>query len=141
MTNDTDRPSEWLRAKPHPSLDAAPPTDWATRAMTVDWAARHNRAVEAFLAERAGARGGHSLTRHERAILSLADGIDQYVSSAPDHADPLSGESLFSLVTGFRGLLNYDLGRLDGGTLDGWACRICERWGIDPDTGEWVGGA
>lgn len=127
-----DRPSEWLRAKPYPGdRDLG----------LIDWAGRHNRAVEAYLAEQSGCRGAHSLTRHERAILSLADGIDQYVGNAPDQADPVSGESVWQLVTGFRGLLNYELGRLHGGTLDTWAASVCQRWGIDPDVGTWVGGA
>jgi len=98
------------------------------------WVHRHNTVVTAFLA-------GHAddLRRSERAILALVDAIDQYAGSMADGVDPYSGENVYAaLLDGFSHALNYDLGRLDGGTLSSWEHRMRARVGID-ENGGWVG--
>lgn len=117
-------------------LAAVPST--AGRPELNTWVRHHNAALIAY--DRANVGAMSDLRRSERAILALIAGVEQYVGSVPDNADPLSGSYLFGIVSGIRGLLNYDLGRLDGGTLDTWAAAVLTRWGIDPDTGEWTGG-
>lgn len=42
-----------------------------------------------------------------------------------------------STLDTYRATLNYDLGRLDGGTLDSAACRLAEHVGYDLDISEW----
>lgn len=122
---------QWLRV-PEPAPDEG-------HMSPRGWASRHNAAVANFHRDRQGF--GSNLRASERAILSLAWGIEQYVNSGVDNADPLSGRWLHQMLEAFRGLCNYDLGNLGGGTLDAWSRAVAERWGIDPDTGEWVGGA
>lgn len=123
--------TEAMLAHPVPGLDP----------VLNQWVARHNRCLADYAKGRVGHIDGRNLTRHERAILSLADGIEQYVGSAADHADPLSSEYLFRILDGFGGLLNYDTGRLQPGVLSSWAVSVAERWGFNPDTGEWISGA
>jgi len=98
------------------------------------WVRRHNTVVTAFLSGHA-----NDLRRSERAILSLVAAIDQYAGSMVDGVDPYSGENVYAaLLDGFGHALNYDLGRLDGGTLSGWEHRMRARVGID-ENGGWVG--
>lgn len=103
------------------------------------WHTRHNLAVQAYRRRKVGAMA--TISPAELGILAMADGIEQLVHSWGDMADPLSGEALFDICSGFHGLLNYNLGRLDAGTLDAWRIGVLERWGVDPDTGAWVGEA
>ena len=62
------RDDAWLMASPPRGDRLAADTRWHVH---------HNRAVIAFRRDRVGAT--NDLTRHERAILGLAEGIDQYV--------------------------------------------------------------
>jgi len=103
------------------------------------WRRGHNDAV---LAAMPGGRPD-TLLPAEAGILGLAAGLAALVEAwVPlGKADPLSGRFFHDLMTGFQGLLNYDVGRLDAGTLDSWVTGLAERWGIDPDTGDWKGGA
>ena len=101
------------------------------------WRRGHNDAVQAAMAGGAASR----LAPSEAGILALVAGLQTLVEQWADRADAYSGGCLHELLRGFHGLLNYDLGRLDPGTLDAWAGRLGERWGIDPNTGEWKGGA
>lgn len=48
--------------------------------------------------------------------------------------DGVLGECWSKIGNEIRGLLNGDLGRLDGGTLDGILCRILTEQGFDPDS-------
>jgi len=100
------------------------------------WARGHNAVVITYMTE-----GPFDVHAAEAGILALAEGLQSYVDWLQhSHADPLSGRHLHDMLDGFRGLLGYSLGRLDAGVLDAFATRLAERWGINPDTGEWVGG-
>lgn len=100
-----------------------------------DWTISHNQVVASFAAERNGRRGIPSLNPSERAILTLAAGIDGWCSV--HGADGFGGEHVVApLFQAYSDALNYDLGRLDGGTLSGWACDRLRSLGINPDTYE-----
>lgn len=103
------------------------------------WRRGHNDAV---LAAMPGGRPD-TLLPAEAGILALAGGLAGLVDTwtVLGKADPLSGRYMHDLLTGFTGLLAYDVGRLDPGVLSDWARELAERWGIDPDTGHWKGGA
>lgn len=91
--------------------------------MRTGWTTRHNRAVQAFVKEGVGAMS--NLTRDERAILSLAAGIRQFIGSrgiVADSSDYYACDIVRTLASAFNDALNYDLGRLDGGTLSEWVC-------------------
>jgi hypothetical protein len=79
-------------------------------------------------------------TPQEAAIIEMARGIDSYISVwyGVSGRDYVLGESLAQMIEGWRGLLNGDLGRLDAGTLDAWACRAASRIGWDLDSGTWA---
>lgn len=99
---------EGLRAK----ATARPLTHWNTE---------HNRAVSEF------ERGVLPLGP-ERAVLGLAYGIAQWCNH--HGADGFSREHVITpLFQAFSDALNYDLGRLDGGTLSSWAAyeELCEH--------------
>lgn len=108
---------------------------------TVDtngWVRRHNEAVTDFFKDRMGA--ANSLTRDERAILSLIYGLDQFIGSsacAGDHyvVTNVVGPGLQAIGSA----LDMSMGRLDGGTLSGWVRSTADRVGLDPDTMEFVG--
>ena len=93
------------------------------------WRREHNNAVRAF----EGMPG--TVRRSERAILSLAAGINQFVGSSDVDAYVIRTVLYPSLVA-FGDALNMDLGRLDGGTLSGWAHATADRCGFDLDTGD-----
>ena len=82
-----------------------------------DWVTAHNRALDDYVNNRA--------RRNETAVLALLDGILNYCGS---HDSMGTGEDvdwygaehvLVPLLDGFDNALNFDLGRLDGGTLSG----------------------
>lgn len=105
----------------------------------VDVWKRHNAAVVDYRKDRMGAVNG--LREGERAILSLAAGIEQFIGAMVDQAaDPYSGGHVHDMIHAFASLLDcIDLGRLDAGTLSSWAVDACSRWGVSYDTGEWIG--
>ena len=82
-----------------------------------DWVTAHNRALDDYSNNRA--------RRNETAVLSLLDGILSYCRShdsmgTGDDVDWYGAEHvLVPLLDGFDNALNFDLGRLDGGTLSG----------------------
>lgn len=71
-----------------------------------------------------------SITRSERAILSLASGIHRFVMSnkhigtTGQGNDYYATEIVESLCSAFVDALNYDLGRLDGAILSEWVCTL-----------------
>jgi len=109
-----------------PSLITAPGAD----RLGTGWARRHNACIADYR-ERPD-----SVTRDERAILALADGIDQYIGSTAGPADYIRAGIVWQLLQGFGSSLDFSLGRLDGGTLSTWQFAQAERYGIDGDTGE-----
>ena len=92
------------------------------------WVARHNEIVMRFF--RNGTTDA-TMTPGERAILALASGIRDYVAISESLS--VDGSSMDYLafrdvvrpmLSAFVNALNWDLGRLDGGTLDSWARRL-----------------
>lgn len=103
--------------------------------VTVD---RHNRVVAEFARDVGWPRSG--LQRGERAILSLAYGIEQWLASGGMGSDGILGPNVaYPLLDAFRAALDADnTGRLDCGTLCDWAeCRMREL-GFNPDSGAWL---
>lgn len=96
--------------------------------MPNDWKARHH---SAFVAPR-----GHA----EKSIHALVVAWDQYAGFHWDQHhtnigdDSVLGPEWARIGSALRGLLNADLGRLDGGLLDRLICTTLEGQGFDPDT-------
>lgn len=98
------------------------------------WARRHNASVDAWHL------GDAALVTNKwyaAGILSLGAGIHQW-STLTGYADDgfLGGACFVPMMQAFRAALNGELGPLDGGTLDQWACTLLERYGYDPDSYE-----
>ena len=109
-----------------PTLTTAP----GSYRLGTGWAHRHDACITAY-------RKGETVRRQERAILSLADGIDAYISGAvADGPDYIRAGIVWQLLQAFGSSLDFDLGQLDGGTLSAWQFAQAERYGIDGDTGE-----
>jgi hypothetical protein len=89
-----------------------------------DWRARHRAAEQ-------------RPTQGEKAILQLIDALNYYQETHRDiHGSQLAedgvlGERWIKMVRGAIGLLNGDLGRLDGGTLDAHLRSIAIDAGFD----------
>lgn len=76
----------------------------------------------------------------EAALVPMIVGAARY---ADEHAaryesvigdDGVLGPHFKDILTGLRGLLNGQLGQLDGGTLDGILCDIAAATGVDLDS-------
>jgi hypothetical protein len=91
------------------------------------WQARHMSACES------------PATSAERAIVSLCDGITEYLSGQDGEdgvwIDYMLGPGLGSVLVGVRELLNGDIGRLDAGTVDSFLRDIAGRiaWDMDEE--------
>lgn len=95
------------------------------------WKTRHNAAVRAFMVGAGRAS--------ERGILALFAGLDALASGGVAVREPFGVEHVWGpLINGARDALNFDLGRLDGGTLDAFLCDLSARVGRNSDTGEFV---
>lgn len=108
-----------------PTVFSASTTPDRARSLNA-WVQRHNSTVLDYAQ---GGRLNGRLTRNERAILALADGLRSYVASSDhastdDHDQLLTRDVLTPLVGAFIAALNWDLGKLDAGTLDAWARRL-----------------
>lgn len=77
-------------------------------------------------------------TLAEAAIVTLADGIDLYAATL-DGPDYVLTPEVGALLDAFIGLLNGDIGHLDGGTCDAWARKVAARIGWDLDLGQMAG--
>lgn len=97
------------------------------------WVDRHNRAVLAYANANVGAVNDG--TEDERGILTLADAIARLVADweVLAETDWLLAATTGELLRQFRALLNWDLGRLNAGTLSDWASTTLARIGLDPD--------
>lgn len=90
-----------------------------------EWVTRHNAAVDEY--KECRNRITYKTTNRvqsERRILALADGIAQFCSTLEtgEGFDWFVAEHVVGpMVDAFQDALNMDLGRLDGGTLSGWA--------------------
>jgi hypothetical protein len=91
-----------------------------------DWRARHRAAEQ-------------RPTQGEKAILQLIDALNYYQEAHRDiHGSQLAddavlGEYWIKMVRSAEGLLNGDLGRLDGGTLDRMLRAIAVDAGFSED--------
>lgn len=79
-------------------------------------------------------------TEYERALVELLCGWLRYADAVQGAwesgigKDYVLGPNWAQIGAGIRGLLNGDLGRMDGGTLDGLLCQTLEAEGFDPDS-------
>lgn len=98
--------------------------------MPNDWQGRH---TAAFL---------DPVTSHERALVFILKGWEEYAEGhedayeSPIGEDYVLGDDWAKIGFALRGLLNGDLGRLDGGTLDAFICHRLNEAGFDPDMEE-----
>lgn len=109
-------------------------TPGGRRDVSYVWRVQHNAAVVAWHKRQVGAVA--TLRPCEDAILSLAHGILTWVERVgPDSAaDGFSAEHVLNpLLSAFSSALELDRGRLDGGTLSGWAFDLATRLGWDLD--------
>jgi hypothetical protein len=96
------------------------------------WKTSHNRAVREFTVSGTGRPS-------EVGILSLFAGLDALARAGVAAREPFGVQHVWGpLIDGARDLLNFDLGRLDGGTLDAFLCDLSARVGRNSDTGEFV---
>jgi hypothetical protein len=76
---------------------------------------------------------------YEKALVEMLSGWLRYADAVQDTwgagvgKDYVLGPCWAQIGAGLRGLLNGDIGRMDGGTLDGLLCRTLEAEGFDPD--------
>ena len=102
------------------------------------WKSRHLTAI----AEPFGTLYGPEKPTPERAIVLMLRGWLEYAEahkSAFDSNigdDSVLGDEWFKIGEALRGLLNGDLGRLDGGSLDTIIFDNLKEQGFDPDLGE-----
>jgi hypothetical protein len=91
------------------------------------WAIRHNIAVVDYT-ER-----GSGVPRNERIVLDMARAIDTWFRNNPDEAVSGYGREHITapMLDVFVNMLNLDLGRLDGGTLDAWFRDLAAEFEID----------
>lgn len=95
----------------------------------IDWSSRHNRSVSNWAA---GIKGKAC----ERPILDLCFGLRSWCEDVERGGDGFGASHVtFELACAIRSALNFDLGRLDGGTIDSWICAQLVRVGVDADTG------
>lgn len=97
------------------------------KAVTSDWVKRHRAALShpSNLFEIA-------LVEMLRGWLTYADAVEhRYGSRIGD--DGVLGEHWAQIGVGLRGLLNGELGRLDGGTLDSILCTSLRKQNCNPD--------
>jgi hypothetical protein len=102
------------------------------------WKSRHLTAV----AEPLGSIYGPEKPTHERAMVLMLRGWLEYAEAQKSAFDSnigddyVLGDEWFKIGEALRGLLNGDLGRLDGGTLDTIIADNLNEQGFDPDLGE-----
>jgi hypothetical protein len=75
-------------------------------------------------------------------IVEMMRAVNGYISHAESDGigygkwrDYILGPALGKILAAFRDLLNGDLGRLDGASLDAWATAAANRIGYDLDAG------
>jgi hypothetical protein len=99
-------------------------------AVRQDWWPRHVAAVK---------QPRTLLENDESVIVDVAGAIRATViayTGDGQPADYVIGPSIGYLLAGFVGLLNGNLGRLDGGTCDSWARTMADRvgWCMDHES-------
>jgi hypothetical protein len=102
------------------------------------WKSRHLTAM----AEPLGTLYGPENPTHERAMVLMLRGWIEYAQAhkaafdSDIGEDYVLGDEWFKIGEALRGLLNGDLGRLDGGTLDSIIADNLDQQGFDPDLGK-----
>lgn len=76
--------------------------------------------------------------KEEMRITGLCKAVYYYVWSCEvvegvPWRDYVLGESVGAMLQGILGLLNGDIGRLDGGTVDSWCRHVADQIGFDLD--------
>jgi len=102
------------------------------------WKRRHLEAM----AEPCGTLRPDKAASHESAMVLMVRGWCEYAQSHKDQFgseigdDRVLGDEWMAIGQAMLGLLNGDLGRLDGGTLDAIIRDNLNEQGFDPDIGE-----
>ena len=118
-----NRSKRLLQIKPEQPVDRLDP-----------WEIRHNNAVTCP-------------TPNEAILISMIQSVALYVRHAEmsegldvgQWRDYALGDGVGTMIEGIRTLLNGDISRLDGGTLDAVLTSLAERVGYDLDLSKWVG--
>lgn len=98
------------------------------------WAARHNEALREWVEGRPGKTG-----TCERPVLDLMFGLRSWCEDVERGGDGFGGPNVtWEIACAIRNAFNFELGRLDGATLDAWVIAQLARVGIDADTGAFV---
>lgn len=96
------------------------------------WDTRHNSALHL-------GNGAAISSTHEGAIVNMLRGWENYAKAhkvrfeSPIGNDYVLGPAWQEIGQGIRTLLNGELGRLDGGTLDGFVLNTMAENGIDTE--------
>jgi len=99
------------------------------------WKERHLNAVYEGLSD-------NSKVTLERAMVLMIKGWCLYAEAMKQQLDwnigddQVLGDEWFKIGEALRGLLNGDMGRLDGGTLDTIIADNLNEQGFDPDLGK-----
>lgn len=103
-------------------------TTGVIRLPLTDHRSDHNRIVNHYLDYGPAA----DIKLEERALLKLAEGLGEWVAANDGIAgDGYFGPNVFGpLCEAFCAALNGPTGRLDCGTLDGWARRLAGSVGV-----------
>ncbi len=124
------------------------PEDVVMRAMTEQrtpslngWFQRHKDAARAGLlpVARKPQPGDEKHEQFEAGILGLLSGLAEYAGAhvrqydSPIADDGVLGEAWLDALRGLRALLNGELGRLDGGTLDHAILELYKAAGFEGD--------
>lgn len=86
-------------------------------------------------------RSASSLTREERGVLALLEGMDTYTRlCAPHYADPCAAIEMGvpQMFDAARSMLSYAPESLRRGAISSEYDRMLREWHIDPDTLTWV---
>lgn len=106
------------------------------------WKHAHNNAVSQYLEFRASNGEATQPPADEAGILALVDGVAFYVGRfgyvSDSHPDSVLTPAVGAILAGIVTLLNGSIGRLDAGTVDGWARDVAARIGWNMDTEEVV---
>ncbi len=102
------------------------------------WFSRHEAAVPAFIGQIVG-ESRFARESYERPLCHMLQGLAQYAGAhvrqygSPIAEDGVLGVAWRESLAGLRQLLNGELGRLDGGTLDHAILELYKAAGFEGD--------
>lgn len=87
-------------------------------------------------------RSASTMTREERGVLALLEGLDTYTRlCAPRYADACAAIEMGipEMFSAARSMLNYAPETLRRGAIDTALAELLAQWRVNPDTLEWIG--